>query len=388
MNTLFYTYDADGKMTKKEICDETGKIRAYYYTHGENGEVVTQFWVNDKYVTSHSKKDQFGRKVFDEMQLGSGFLSRQFTYHTGNVTEEHINSNKLKPSPTTQLVSQIVLSGGRTLSYEYDAEERITKVTDNMDGTVEYTYDALGQLLTETRDGVTTKFAYDHYGNLTAKGVCDETGTFVEESKILFTYGDANWKDLLTAYNGQSISYDGQGNPLSYLGHTLTWEKGRQLKSFDGISYTYNANGIRTSKTINGVLHTYILDGTKILRETWGENTLIPLYGNEESVCGIIYNNTAFYFQKNLQGDIVALTDQNGEAVAKYSYVAWGVCTITEDTSSLGIAAINPFCYRSYLHIVVIMLSIAMIKTAIVPVVAFQLQEKHIAVLLDLEFRY
>ena len=41
---------------------------------------------------------------------------------------------------------------------------------------------------------------------------------------------------------------------------------------------TYNANGIRTSKTVDGVLHTYQLDGTKILKETWGDCTLIPLY--------------------------------------------------------------------------------------------------------------
>ena len=70
-------------------------------------------------------------------------------------------------------------------------------------------------------------------------------------------------------------AYDAQGNPTSYLGHTLTWEKGRQLKSFtksDGtaIAYTYNANGIRTSKTVNGVKHTYMLDGTKVLKEVWG----------------------------------------------------------------------------------------------------------------------
>ena len=70
-----------------------------------------------------------------------------------------------------------------------------------------------------------------------------------------------------------------QGNPTNYLGHTLTWEKGRQLKSFqkkengvvvDTISYTYNANGIRTSKAVDGVTHTYTLDGTKILRESLG----------------------------------------------------------------------------------------------------------------------
>ena len=94
---------------------------------------------------------------------------------------------------------------------------------------------------------------YDGYGNILSKN-----------GKV-YTYGDDDWKDKLTAYDGQTITYDAQGNPTTYLGHTLTWEKGRQLKSFDGNTYTYNANGIRTSKTINGVKHTYTLDGTKIL---------------------------------------------------------------------------------------------------------------------------
>ena len=33
-----------------------------------------------------------------------------------------------------------------------------------------------------------------------------------------YTYGDAEWGDLLTAYNGEEITYDGIGNPLSYRG--------------------------------------------------------------------------------------------------------------------------------------------------------------------------
>ena len=49
------------------------------------------------------------------------------------------------------------------------------------------------------------------------------------------------------------------------------------MKSFDGNTYTYNANGIRTSKTVNGVKHTYTLDGTKILRETWDDTEIIPM---------------------------------------------------------------------------------------------------------------
>ena len=125
-------------------------------------------------------------------------------------------------------------------------------------------------------------------------------GNIASKNGTVYTYGDAVWKDLLTKVGDAVISYDAQGNPTAYLGHTLAWEKGRQLKSFDGNTYTYNANGIRTSKTVGGVKHTYALDGTKILCETWNGNALVPLYDNEDSVCGIVYNDEPFYFQKNL----------------------------------------------------------------------------------------
>ena len=178
--------------------------------------------------------------------------------------------------------------------------------------------------------------------------VYDSCGNIVSKNGIAYSYGDPAWKDILTAYNGQPITYDKQGNPTTYLGHTLAWEKGRQLKSFDTNTYTYNANGIRTSKTVNGVKHTYTLDGTKILCEAWGGNTLVPLYDNEESVCGIIYNDEPFYFQKDLQGDIIAIVDKNAHTVARYSYDAWGACTVVADTSECSAAAVNPFRYRGY----------------------------------------
>ena len=316
-----------------------GSARTVYYENTDDDKTVVKFSAGGRTVTSHSQTDSFGRKVFDELQLGTDFVSRQFVYHAGKVTAEHKTNAKVKSSATTQLVSQIILSDGRTLSYEYDAEERITKVTDSIDGTTEYTYDALGQLLTETVNGeVVNSMEYDNYGNITKK------------NGKAYTYGDATWEDLLTGFDGKTIEYDAQGNPVKYLGHTLTWEKGRQLKKFDNIEYTYNANGIRTSKKVNGILHTYTLDGTKILRETWNDNTLVPLYDNEDSVCGILYNNVPYYFIKNLQGDIIAIVDKDAQTVARYSYDAWGVPTVTLDTSNCQIADINPFRYRGYYY--------------------------------------
>ena len=332
-------------MTMKVITPASGSAQIIYYETNDDNTTV-KFYAGGRCVTSHSKTDSFGRKVFDELQLGTDFVSRQFVYHAGKVTAEHKEKAKVKSSATTQLVSQIILSNGTTLSYGYDAEERITSVVETytvgetpITNTTIYTYDALGQLLTETVNGtVVNSMEYDNYGNITKK------------NGKTYTYGDATWKDLLTSYNGQAIEYDAQGNPISYLGHTLTWEKGRQLKSFDNNTYTYNANGIRTSKTVNEVKHEYTLDGTKILRETWNGNTLIPLYDNEDSVCGILYNNIPYYFIKNLQGDVIAIVDKDAQTVARYSYDAWGKCTIANDTTEISIATVNPFRYRSYYY--------------------------------------
>ena len=111
---------------------------------------------------------------------------------------------------------------------------------------------------------------------------------------------------------------------------------------------------------MDGITHTYLLDGTKILREGWNydeetktyQDILIPLYDNEESVCGIIYNGVPYYFQKNLQGDVIAIVDKNAKTVAQYSYDAWGACTkavtIADLSEDIDIANINPFRYRSY----------------------------------------
>ena len=93
-----------------------------------------------------------------------------------------------------------------------------------------------------------------------------------------------------------------------------------------------------------------MLDGTKVLKEVWGSNTLIPLYDNEDSVCGIVYNGEPYYFVKNLQGDVIAIVDEDVETVAKYSYDAWGVPEVKSDTSEIGIATINPYRYRGYYY--------------------------------------
>lgn len=58
------------------------------------------------------------------------------------------------------------------------------------------------------------------------------TGTLgTAQETIPYTYGDSNWKDKLTAYNGCTFSYDAIGNPTSDGIWSYEWEVGRRLKS-------------------------------------------------------------------------------------------------------------------------------------------------------------
>ena len=335
IGTMHYSFDGKGKQFRKKYVAADGTEQKYVFEFQDEQNVAVQLPTG---VVSHSKSDHLGRKVFDELQLGKGLMNRTFTYHKGEITQAHLDNDKVVSNPETTLVKTIEFADGRTIQYEYDAEERFTKVIDSVDGTYEYTYDALGQLLTEKKNGTTINtMTYDGYGNIKTK------------NGVVYTY-DTVWKDKLTSYNGKTITYDAQGNPTNYMGTTLVWEKGRQLKQFGSNTYKYNNDGIRISKTVNGVEHKYVLDGTNIVKETWGSNVLTPLYDLDGTVCGINYNGTAYYFYKNLQGDVVAITNDAGATVAKYSYDAWGKCVITNDTSGANIAIINPFRYRGYYY--------------------------------------
>ena len=76
----------------------------------------------------------------------------------------------------------------------------------------------------------------------------------------------------------------------------------------------------------------------------------IYLY-DESGVIGMIYTadgtSTAYYFRRNLYGDVVAIYNRKGTKQAEYAYDAYGNCTIIDNTNST-IASANPFRYRGY----------------------------------------
>ena len=101
----------------------------------------------------------------------------------------------------------------------------------------------------------------------------------------------------------------------------------------------------------------YILDGTKVVAQyqtstssVTPSNVIYFYYDESGSPTGIKYNGNVYYFQKNLQGDIIRILNSSGTIVATYTYDAWGNIIASTDTSGVSIGTKNPFRYRGYYY--------------------------------------
>ena len=65
---------------------------------------------------------------------------------------------------------------------------------------------------------------------------------------------------------------------------------------------------------------------------------------------GFTWRGAAFFYLRNLQGDIVGIYNEAGTVIVKYSYDAWGKLLTCEDDSGYNLGEINPIRYRGYYY--------------------------------------
>ena len=212
------------------------------------------------------------------------------------------------------------------------------------DQTASYGYDTLGQLTTETNTKGSYTYSYDTYGNIRSV-----SGT---ESHT-YTYGNSEWRDLLTKYDGTTISYDTNGNPTSYYNgssYTMAWKNGRQLSSVTTggttTTYTYDATGVRDSKTVGSTTYKFYTANGQVGRQSGNGKNWTFFYDNQGRPNALIYDNAVYYYVLNLQGDVIGLINTSGTYVAQYAYDAWGKVISSSGT----LADINPLRYRGYYY--------------------------------------
>ena len=234
----------------------------------------------------------------------------------------------------------------------YDESGRLTEIRDS--ATVNrtdvtpvtiatYGYDRQGQLTAATVGGTSYTYTYDTAGNIQSKQIGGTTTNY--------TYGNGAWRDLLTAYDGHEISYDGCGNPTRYYdGSAFTWTQGRRLATATvgntNISYAYDMAGVRSSKTVNGTEYKFTTLSGLVTRQTGGGKTIDFIYDDSNQPLAMKYNGTLYYYILNAQGDVVRIIDGSRNVVASYSYDPWGKII----SSSGALAEVNPLRYRGYYY--------------------------------------
>ena len=259
----------------------------------------------------------------------------------------------------------------------YDSNGRLVKILDSGSSTTTraiYGYDQQGQLTSAMVGGTNYEYTYDTAGNIQSKKVGSTTTNY--------TYGNSAWRDLLTAYDGKAIVYEGQsynsttgevsgsavsGNPKRYYNGktwTMTWEQGRQLAtakrntstSTKTIAYDYDMAGVRSGKTVTTknkstgettvVEYKYTTLSGLLTRMTYGTTAMDFVYDENNQPLAMKYNNTLYYYVLNAQGDVVRIIDGSRNVVASYSYDPWGKIISSSGT----LADINPLRYRGYYY--------------------------------------
>ena len=359
--TYLYTYDSIGRLISSEQRNGDNSVLRTHQTYNESNQLTGQSWQlgNSAYSESYTYNSEDGSlntmttASGDTLTMGYDGLRRLSTV-TGGPFNRSYAYRDISDTQTALQVSSFSypnLGSGLSFGYTYDDLGNIATYAAPGNSAVSYTYDIQGQLLKAEGDETYT-YTYDSVGNILTASDGTDTHTYA--------YGDANWKDLLTSYDGETITYDDSGNPISYYNGTrwaFTWGNGQRLtravSTGASVDFTYNLEGLRTSKTVGGVTHNYFYAGGKLLRESDGTNTLDFVYDANEKPYAMIHTvgsesptTTTYYYVTNLQGDVVKLVDAEGTTVVSYEYDPYGRTLSASGT----LAELNPLRYRGYVY--------------------------------------
>ena len=407
--TIFYSYDGMGRLISQMTYNGNDLIEGECYSYDNENRLNKSYAIgggkDHTYQYNYRASDGMLSSIYSDaadIYYSYDYLQRssiKTLYYDPDTTDALISEygyDSLANGNTTMRVDSVSYSVGDAVtddpttnivaySYTYDSAGNISSVTDDTGNTTVYAYDKQNQLVFESNpySGKSYHYTYDTYGNIREKKTYNTNyssySSFVASNvstadSVVYSYTNSNYKDMLTSYDGTVITYDSMGNSIDYSGSCesaeLSWIDGRKLEYISAddfeAEYGYNSDGLRISKTVdhyaiaNGARDVkYYYAGGRLIAETWGNKSIEYLY-DSEGIYGITYTNgmteSTYYFVKNLQGDVMAMYDQNMVCVAEYAYDAWGNILYVKDgngnivTDLDHIGNLNPIRYRSYYY--------------------------------------
>lgn len=376
-----YKYGSNGLLTKitngddniKYIYDLAKRLSKYSYN---NFKIDYKYNKNNNVYKKTYKLDNVNHMITNEFNDDNSIINTSFDTNVINYNYDYLGriiSRNINNAYNTEY--EYVTNGQRTsvllksikndddlYSYKYDKLNNVTHIYNNGNLINRYYYNEYNELVSENNyiTNETIKYKYDNYGNILNKEyyVLNSNQLLKQDN---YGYNNEIWRDQLTSFNNESITYDAIGNPLVIGSKTFTWVNGRELSNYsdlsNNISYKYDSTGIRVSKKINNDEIQYYLEESKIILEKRGNNVIYYMYNEIDDLVGFRYNDEVYHYIKNIQNDIIGILDSNYNVIVKYNYDSWGniLSILDNDGNDISdnlthVGNVNPFRYRSYYY--------------------------------------
>ena len=306
-STTNWTWDAGNRVT--QIVDSlSGTItRSFDGLDRLSYEITPQGRVDYSYDAASRRT---GLTVLGQSTIGYGYDNAnrltQVTQGTSTVTIGYDGVNRR---------TSLTLANGVVLNYAYDNANQLTEISYQLGAST------LGDLT----------YSYDAAGRRTAMG-----GSFARTSSpsamSSATYDAAN---RLSNWNGTAYSYDDNGNLLSDGTRSYSWDARDRLVGLSGGasgSFTYDALGRRTSKTVSGITTKFVYDGVNVVQEQNGSGAvmanLVPS-GNIDELLSRTDAAGVRYPLPDALGSVLELTDATGVLKTHYTYEPYGETSAT-----------------------------------------------------------
>ncbi len=340
-NTLKNTYDNKNRLTERTAKEKkTGKETVHTYRYNAYGDVAvqddTQFVYGDVsgQVTKETTKLTKNKDVVKNYTYDSKGNKSTFSVKAGEATKLSLS---YEYDGSSRLIAVKDSEGNQAVSYAYDMLGRITRETKTGREDISYTYDANNNRKQMTIGNKTTAYQYNKNDELLRT---DTLHTDTEKNDVVIYKNDKNGNRLATVNRSEipaeakDTSYidvdvtlgDNQlndnvvnhYNALNQLTETLT-------KNYK-VSFTYDAEGLRTGKTVNGEKTVYVWDGDQVVMELSKGGAVQKRYirGNDLVYADKGENTEKTYYVTDMHGNVVQLLDESGNVTKTYEYDSFG----------------------------------------------------------------
>ncbi|MCR5609814.1 MAG: hypothetical protein K6G26_12205 [Lachnospiraceae bacterium] len=332
---ITYKYNADGLLEEKK----NGRDQSETYTYDKAGNITKV--VNEEGTTTYKYDENYNiTEVKDS---------------TGTVKRTYDEKSRLVSAKDTKKDGTVISS----YTYEYDVMNSITSEVSEVDNIrYEYLYDKLYRL-TERKTVLIATGEIADKENFTYDAACN----IINSSDVNGTSERSyNANNQLVTMDNNGYAYDKDGNMISGVigsaNATLSYDSQNRLvkMSKDGRtdSYTYDAEGIRTSKVTTETdgkkktsKYTYNLvsDLTELIYEETKDSIIKYVYGAGSLVSQEVVKKESSnkdnndkkeisYFHYDLRGSTIALTNESGKITDRYLYSTYGKVNVVEGTKA------------------------------------------------------